>query len=396
MLGDLMILDDDDERLWLKRTGASRRRSCPSATRTTRRKASGAAAEPGRPGPVLRPDRPLRRPGRERSPSTTRTSPPTRMRRTTTRQRGRRGRRRRNDADASDGLAKADDAAPDEDRPRTEPGRRSAPGDPASPRDEAARRGAHRTAGSSCRGMAPGVPRAVAGGRRHSRPVRARPHARLLRARPAPAVQHQHVRPADRGDHDPFPGHRQGDGVARADAAGREQSRCSGRWAAGSRSTRAAGTSCSSRAAWAWPGCGSLADEALADGPSGHAPVRRRDVRARSIPRSLLPDEVEYVVATDDGSLGHHGRVTELVPEYEAWADQAFACGPQPMLAPWRGWPAGRDGRLGVARLGRKRGGTERAARLAAGSPRAWLQVTHGAEHGLRRRRLPGLRRHRR
>ena len=48
-------------------------------------------------------------------------------------------------------------------------------------------------------------------------------------------------------------------------------------------------------------------------------------------PSSLLPDEVEYVVATDDGSLGYHGFVTELVPEYEAWADQA-----------WRRWrPAG-------------------------------------------------------
>jgi len=39
-----------------------------------------------------------------------------------------------------------------------------------------------------------------------------------------------------------------------------------------------------------------------------------------------------FVVATDDGSVGHHGYVTELIPDYEAWADQAFACGPLPML----------------------------------------------------------------
>jgi len=92
-------------------------------------------------------------------------------------------------------------------------------------------------------------------------------------------------------------------------------------------------------------------------------------------PATLLPDEVEYVVATDDGSLGHQGLVTDLVSGYEAWADQAFACGPQPMLAELARLARGRDARLGVARLGRKRGG--RAAPL--GSPqarrKAWLQV---------------------
>lgn len=93
-------------------------------------------------------------------------------------------------------------------------------------------------------------------------------------------------------------------------------------------------------------------------------------------PSGLLPDEVEYAVATDDGSLGHHGRVTDLVAGYEAWADQAFACGPEPMLAALARIAGGRDARLGVARLGRKRG--VRAAPL--GSPQArrssWLQVS--------------------
>jgi dihydroorotate dehydrogenase electron transfer subunit len=97
---------------------------------------------------------------------------------------------------------------------------------------------------------------------------------------------------------------------------------------------------------------------------------------AEVYPSSLLPDEVEYVVATDDGSLGHHGRVTDLVADYEAWADQAFACGPEPMLAALARIAAGRDARLGVARLGRK--GGQRAAPL--GSPQArrasWLQVS--------------------
>jgi dihydroorotate dehydrogenase electron transfer subunit len=95
-------------------------------------------------------------------------------------------------------------------------------------------------------------------------------------------------------------------------------------------------------------------------------------------PSSLLPDEVEYVVATDDGSLGHRGFVTDLVPAYEAWADQCFACGPEPMLAALARLARGRDARLGVARLGRK--GRRMTRPEALGTPAArrksWLQVS--------------------
>ena len=99
-----------------------------------------------------------------------------------------------------------------------------------------------------------------------------------------------------------------------------------------------------------------LADEAIRDGRQVtllFGAASARDV----YPSSLLPDEVEYVIATDDGSVGHRGFVTELVPDYEAWADQAFACGPAPMLAALARLAAGRRDRLGVAKLGRKRGG---------------------------------------
>jgi dihydroorotate dehydrogenase electron transfer subunit len=45
-----------------------------------------------------------------------------------------------------------------------------------------------------------------------------------------------------------------------------------------------------------------------------------------------LPTEVEYIVATEDGTAGHQGYVTELVPNYLHWADQVFTCGPTPMF----------------------------------------------------------------
>lgn len=123
-------------------------------------------------------------------------------------------------------------------------------------------------------------------------------------------------------------------------------------------------------------GVRSLADEALRDGRQVtllFGAASARDV----YPSSLLPDEVEYVIATDDGSVGHRGFVTELVPDYEAWADQAFACGPAPMLAALARLAEGRRGRLGVARLGRKRGGgkTDPPGSTAA-RRKAFLQVS--------------------
>jgi dihydroorotate dehydrogenase electron transfer subunit len=119
-----------------------------------------------------------------------------------------------------------------------------------------------------------------------------------------------------------------------------------------------------------------LADEGIRDGRQ--VTLLFGAAGSREVyPSNLLPDEVEYVVATDDGSLGHHGLVTDLVPGYEGWADQAFACGPSGMLRTLARQAEGRRERLGVARLGRKRGGGKAAP---LGSPAArrktYLQVS--------------------
>jgi dihydroorotate dehydrogenase electron transfer subunit len=98
-------------------------------------------------------------------------------------------------------------------------------------------------------------------------------------------------------------------------------------------------------------------------------------------PSSLLPDEVEYVVATEDGSLGHAGEITDVVAAYEAWADQCFAAGSWSLLEAMAAQARGRDARLGVARLGRRRArrsdpGPSQARR------RSWLQVALPHEVG--------------
>jgi dihydroorotate dehydrogenase electron transfer subunit len=119
-----------------------------------------------------------------------------------------------------------------------------------------------------------------------------------------------------------------------------------------------------------------LADEALRDGRA--VTMLFGAATAREVyPSTLLPDEVEYVVATDDGTMGRKGFVTGLVPEDEAWADQAFACGPRPMLAALAGLAVGRRARLGVAALGRKRGaGKGPTPGSTAARRKAFLQVS--------------------
>ena len=114
-------------------------------------------------------------------------------------------------------------------------------------------------------------------------------------------------------------------------------------------------------------GIRALADQSIAANRQVTIAYGARNA-ASVYPSSLLPDEVEYVVATDDGSFGQPGSVTDLVPQFEAWADQAFASGPYDLVAALARIAQGRQARLGVATLGARRS-TRQARR------HAWLQV---------------------
>ena len=48
-------------------------------------------------------------------------------------------------------------------------------------------------------------------------------------------------------------------------------------------------------------------------------------------PMQSLSPEIEMVTATEDGTAGRKGMITDLLPDYLDWADQVFACGPLPM-----------------------------------------------------------------
>jgi dihydroorotate dehydrogenase electron transfer subunit len=67
------------------------------------------------------------------------------------------------------------------------------------------------------------------------------------------------------------------------------------------------------------------------------------------LPATYLPAEVEYIVATEDGSAGQHGFVTAVLPSYLAWPDQIFVCGPRPMAAAIANMAAGRRDKVQVS-----------------------------------------------
>ena len=48
-------------------------------------------------------------------------------------------------------------------------------------------------------------------------------------------------------------------------------------------------------------------------------------------PMQSLPPEIEIITATEDGTAGRKGMITDLLPDYLDREDQVFACGPLPM-----------------------------------------------------------------
>ena len=48
-------------------------------------------------------------------------------------------------------------------------------------------------------------------------------------------------------------------------------------------------------------------------------------------PRHLLPSKVKLIIATEDGTVGKKGMITDLLPDFIGWVDQIFACGPTSM-----------------------------------------------------------------
>ncbi len=50
-----------------------------------------------------------------------------------------------------------------------------------------------------------------------------------------------------------------------------------------------------------------------------------------NVQRYPVSPDIKLVTATENGSEGQKGMITDLLPEYADWADQIFACGPMSM-----------------------------------------------------------------
>lgn len=74
-----------------------------------------------------------------------------------------------------------------------------------------------------------------------------------------------------------------------------------------------------------------LAGDAVAQGKNVTMVIGARSAE-HVFPSRLLPEQVEVVVTTDDGSAGRKGFATEPFAELLEWCDQAFACGPTAMF----------------------------------------------------------------
>ena len=70
-----------------------------------------------------------------------------------------------------------------------------------------------------------------------------------------------------------------------------------------------------------------LAQEALNQGRSVTL-LLGASTSSQLYPRHLLPPEAELVIATEDGTEGKKGMITDLLPDFIDRADQIFACGP--------------------------------------------------------------------
>jgi dihydroorotate dehydrogenase electron transfer subunit len=69
----------------------------------------------------------------------------------------------------------------------------------------------------------------------------------------------------------------------------------------------------------------------------------------RALPAAWVAPQVEYLLATADGSAGHAGAAVDLVPDYLGWADEVFAGGPPELPGALARAVAGTSKRVQVA-----------------------------------------------
>ncbi len=73
-----------------------------------------------------------------------------------------------------------------------------------------------------------------------------------------------------------------------------------------------------------------LAQKAVSQGHSVRL-LSGASTASQLYPRHSLPSQIELTIATEDGTAGRKGMITDLLPDFAGQADQIFACGPVAM-----------------------------------------------------------------
>jgi len=65
--------------------------------------------------------------------------------------------------------------------------------------------------------------------------------------------------------------------------------------------------------------------------PSAMPKIGPSSVGKKRSKLSPLPNRVQFIPVTEDGSIGKKGMATDILPDFLDWADQVYACGPVDM-----------------------------------------------------------------
>lgn len=106
--------------------------------------------------------------------------------------------------------------------------------------------------------------------------------------------------------------------------------------------------------------------------------LQQAETAADLPPASLLPDVVEIVIATTDGSIGLRGTIADLLDEYISWADQVVVAG----RAEIRIAATSAALRRRTADRTTVGGSPERARKRLAGDRAPWMQAILAHEIG--------------
>lgn len=74
-----------------------------------------------------------------------------------------------------------------------------------------------------------------------------------------------------------------------------------------------------------------LAQRAVSSLQYSIALIHGASTAAQLYHQQWLPEEVQFVPVTEDGTMGRKAVVTDILPDFLSWADQVYACGPLDM-----------------------------------------------------------------